>query len=573
MDTILNKLDNNQLSVSNLSDPCFIPLNNTEISLPEKLDYPFCYEPKPIAIIAAKHLQDTIRVQLEQQHVFGLGESTGIGKMFGVLVVKNKEGQLGYLAAFSGKLGESNFYPGFVPPVFDTLDPKGFYKKGEQEINVINRQIDVLLSSPARLEILAKRTQAQQDAATDISDLKSQVKAQKLLRQQARDAAYQNYTGAKLQEILGFLDNESIKWHYSLKERQLKWRTHIAQIQEEVDKFEAEIEALKQKRRQYSASLQKKLFEHYAFINQYGKYKDLIDIFKIQDDLTPPSGAGECAAPKLFQYTFKQGYQPIALAEFWWGKSPTSEIRKHQHYYPACNGKCKPILEHMLEGIDLEDNPMLINPGSDKSFSIVFEDDYLLVVNKPAELLSVPGKSIIDSVYTRVRSMYPHATGPLIVHRLDMSTSGLLLIAKSKEIHQHLQRQFIQRKVQKRYVAILKGNHTFHEKQGQINLPLRVDLDDRPRQLVCHEYGKPARTHWEWISSDGDEHRLYLYPHTGRTHQLRVHASHPLGLNLPIKGDDLYGKKEDRLHLHAAMLAFTHPVTKEKLVIEVAPEF
>lgn len=573
LDTKLNILDKNQYVDLKQSDPCFVPLDYPDILLPKKLDYPFCYEPKEIAIIAAQHLQDTIQNRLNLQHDFGLDGTAGIGKMFGVLVVKNREGQLGYLAAFSGKLGDSNFYPGFVRPVFDTLDPEGFYKKGEQEVNVINRQIDALLTNPERLNTLAKFEQIHKDATADIADLKSQIKLQKSIRKQAREEASLKYTGSQLHEVLDYLDKESIKWHYSLKERQIKWRDEIAQVQEEVDKFETEIETLKLKRRQNSARLQQGLFESYSFINQYGKYKNLIDIFNIHDELTPPSGAGECAAPKLFQYAFQQSYQPVAMAEFWWGKSPSSEIRKHRHYYPACNGKCKPILEHMLESINIEDNPMLINPGLGRSFTIVYEDDYLLVINKPAEFLSVPGKNIADSVYTRIKGMYPHASGPLIVHRLDMSTSGLLLIAKSKEIHENLQRQFIQRKVQKRYVAVLKGNRTFTENHGEINLPLRVDLDDRPRQLVCYQYGKPARTYWEWISTDGDEHRVYMYPHTGRTHQLRVHASHPQGLSLPIKGDDLYGTRENRLYLHAEMLSFTHPVTKEKMAVEVAPEF
>ncbi len=554
-------------------DLYFMPLESEASVLPTKLDYPFCYEPKDIALKAASLLQVTIQNDLEQHHVFGMNDTSGIGKMFGVLVVKNQQNELGYLAAFSGKLGESNFYPGFVPPVFDTLNPNGFYKTGEQEVNIINKEIEVLQQNRERLQSLEKLDQTQKQAVADIISLKEEIKAQKAIRKLARQEAEATYSGKQLEEIFNRLNIESIKWHYSLKERQQYWKEAIAQKQRDADIFEVAIDTLKLKRRQHSAYLQQKLFESYTFLNQYGQYKDLIAIFNISDDLTPPSGAGECAAPKLFQHAFKQGYQPIAIAEFWWGKSPASEIRKHKHFYPACTGKCKPILAHMLEGIPIDDNPMLVNPAFGKSLSIVYEDDDLLVVNKPEEFLSVPGKNITDSVYTRIRNMYLHATGPLIVHRLDMSTSGLLLIAKNKEIHQHLQRQFIRRYVKKRYVAILKGDHTFTEKSGHIDLPLRVDLDDRPRQLVCDEYGKPAQTYWEWISSDGDEHRVHLYPLTGRTHQLRVHVSHPLGLNLPIKGDDLYGIRQDRLYLHAEMLEFKHPVTKEVVIVEVAPEF
>ncbi|HRO72611.1 MAG TPA: pseudouridine synthase [Saprospiraceae bacterium] len=558
---------------SSVTDECFIPLEYDTAMLPDQLAYPFCYDPDEVAIRAAEHLQDHIRLHLEPIYAFGMREDEGIGKMFGVLVVTDNCGKLGYLAAFSGKLNECNYYPGFVPPVFDTLDQQGFYKKGEQEVNVINQKIDQLLNNAGRLSAIAALEEARSDAKVDTDDLKSMIKVQKSVRKKQRADAMEKYSGKQLDDILHQLDQESIKWHYSLKLKLKYWSEIIAKYQLQADVFENEIEALKLQRRQYSAYLQKRLFESYTFLNQLGKYKNLLDIFQIQEDQTPPSGAGECAAPKLFQYAFAKGYKPVAMAEFWWGKSPSSEIRKHRYYYPACNGKCKPILHHMLEGIPLGENPMLINPGMGKSLPVSYEDDDLLIVNKPPEFLSVPGKNIDDSVYKRIRDMYPHATGPLIVHRLDMSTSGILLIAKSKEVHQHLQKQFISRKVKKRYVAIVKGIWSQSGISGTVDLPLRVDLDDRPRQLVCYEHGKPALTRWEWLSSEGDEHRLLLYPHTGRTHQLRVHCSHPSGLQIPIKGDDLYGLREDRLYLHAECIEFMHPVSKEIMVIEVPPDF
>jgi tRNA pseudouridine32 synthase/23S rRNA pseudouridine746 synthase len=225
----------------------------------------------------------------------------------------------------------------------------------------------------------------------------------------------------------------------------------------------------------------------------------------------------------------------------------------------------------MLEGLELDENPMLQNPAENKELEIVFEDDYLVIVNKPAEFLSVPGKNISDSVYTRMMSKYPQATGPMIVHRLDMSTSGILLLAKDKNVHKHLQKQFIKRNVQKRYVALLDG--IVKENTGTIDLPLRVDLDDRPRQLVCYEHGKRAVTKWEVVERRNNQTLIYFYPITGRTHQLRVHSAHTLGLNAPIIGDDLYGKRESRLHLHAQFLQFTHPITKETVKIKVDAEF
>ena len=294
-------------------------------------------------------------------------------------------------------------------------------------------------------------------------------------------------------------------------------------------------------------------------------------IFQETTQVTPPAGAGECATPKLLHYAFKHDLKPLAMAEFWWGASPKSEIRKHQNFYPACQGKCQPILEHMLEGMSLDDNPLLINPALGKTIDIIYQDEVMLVINKPAEFLSVPGKRIEDSVYLRIKQSFPKATGPLIVHRLDMSTSGLMVIALSKEAHKELQKQFIKRTVKKRYVALLEG--LIKEDSGIIDLPLRVDLDDRPRQLVCYEHGRQAQTEWQVIERKKHQTKIYFYPVTGRTHQLRVHSAHIKGLNMPIVGDDLYGNKGARLHLHAETLEFTHPTTKELMHFQIDVEF
>ncbi|MND52220.1 Ribosomal large subunit pseudouridine synthase A [compost metagenome] len=259
------------------------------------------------------------------------------------------------------------------------------------------------------------------------------------------------------------------------------------------------------------------------------------------------------------------------MAEFWWGQSPKSEIRIHGQFYPACRGKCEPILAHMLEGVEMDENPMLTNPAEGRDVEIVYEDEALVVVNKPAEFLSVPGKNVQDSVYERMRLKYPNATGPLIVHRLDMSTSGIMLVAKTKESHKVLQEQFIKRTIKKRYIALLDG--VVESEEGFIDLPLRVDLDNRPHQLVCYEYGKPACTKWEVVERKNNKTKIHFYPITGRTHQLRVHAAHPMGLNSPIVGDDLYGNKGERLHLHAEWIEFKHPTSKEIMTIQVEAEF
>ena len=552
----------------------FTPLDETALGfeLPTKLNFPFCYEPHQIAIQAAEQLKKYISQNLEHNHAFGSETEAGIGKMFGVLVVRDRNGRLGFLSSFSGKLGNSNFYAGFVPPVFDTLDEEGFYKIGEAETNIINRQIETLENNEDFLQAIRLFELKKSEAAAALSEMKSNIKEAKANRKLKRQEV-QSLSQSAQKQILEALDQESIIWHYKLKELNKYWKNRLETLEAEVAAFKLEIDKLKLARRQKSLQLQQQLFEHYTFLNGLGETKSLLDIFNVSEDNLPPSGAGECAAPKLLHFAFKHGYQPLTMAEFWWGKSPASEIRKHGHFYPACNSKCKPILSHMLQGVDVEDNPMLINPALGKDLPIVYEDEYLVVVNKPAEFLSVPGKDIQDSVYARAKTMYPQATGPLIVHRLDMSTSGLMLIAKSKDIHQHLQSQFIKRKIKKRYIAVLNGPWPHEEKKGEIKLPLRVDLDDRPRQLVCFEYGKPAHTLWEVIESDANETRIHFFPVTGRTHQLRVHAAHTSGLNLPIKGDDLYGIKESRLYLHAEMLQFIHPVTREEVNIEVSPDF
>ena len=249
------------------------------------------------------------------------------------------------------------------------------------------------------------------------------------------------------------------------------------------------------------------------------------------------------------------------MAEFYWGISPTAEVRKHGQFYSSCRSRCEPILGHMMQGLNVEPNPIELAGVFKGKLDIIYEDHFLLVLNKPHEFLSVPGKTIKDSVLTRMQTYLPNATGPLLLHRLDMSTSGLLLVAKNERTHKKLQKQFIERKVKKRYVALLDG--TLETKEGEIDLPLRVDLNNRPRQLVCYEHGKKATTKYKVVAIEANKTRIHFYPISGRTHQLRVHAAHYKGLNTPIVGDDLYGTVSNRLHLHAETLSFEHPVKKE----------
>lgn len=356
-----------------------------------------------------------------------------------------------------------------------------------------------------------------------------------------------------------------------LKRLKQQWNERIAAIRAETETFKSEIERLKTERKTRSAALQQQLFEQFKILNAKGEVRDLCDIFKETAQKTPPAGAGECAAPKLLQYAYLNRLKPIAMAEFWWGDSPKMEIRHHGYFYPACKGKCEPILKHMLQGLDVEDNPLLTDLHRHTELEILFEDDWLLAINKPAGMLSVPGKTDADSVYQRLKTRYPDATGPMIVHRLDMATSGILLVAKTKEVHQNLQAQFKNRTVKKRYTALLDGVIAIDN--GIIDLPLCLDPSDRPRQIVSEEYGKPAITEYQVLSYNKNQTRIAFYPLTGRTHQLRVHASHPQGLNTPIVGDELYGKGADRLYLHAEFLKFRHPISGEIIRIEKKADF
>ena len=548
--------------------------NIDEIELPNQFNYPFYYTPHTLCKVAASELQKYLSHQKDWEHNFGItADNSGmpIGKMFGVLIVENSAKELGYLAAFSGKLAGKNHHPFFVPPVFDTLDENGFYKKGELILNKLNDEIKALENQPDIKNLNEKILNHSSETKKTISAIKLNIKQNKKERAQKRLATTLLIDEDVIKNIFQKLSQESINEQYQLKKYIQKRNIELLDLQKKLDRYNHEINKLKELRKTKSASLQQQLHDSYSFLNAQGKTKDLCSIFEATTQLKPPAGAGECAAPKLLQYAFENNLHPISMCEFWWGESPKSEIRVHKEFYPACRGKCEPILGHMLMGLNVEENPMLKNPGVNKEISIIYEDDDLLVINKPEEFLSVPGKNIEDSVYSRMKLKYPNATGPLIVHRLDMSTSGLMLIAKNKEVHKHLQHQFLKKTIKKRYEAILDG--IIAESNGTIELPLRVDLDNRPMQLVCYEHGKSAKTDWEIVSSKNGLTKVYFYPITGRTHQLRVHAAHPLGLKTPIVGDDLYGKKSNRLYLHAGRIEFRHPITKEILTIELPANF
>jgi tRNA pseudouridine32 synthase/23S rRNA pseudouridine746 synthase len=533
------------------------------VALPERFTFPFQYEPHPFALAAAAELQQFLQEQQSLHHNFGLEtdrEGVVYGKMFGVLVVQHNSGTLGYLAAFSGKLGGTNHHNGFVPPVFDILDEQGFYRKGEAELNLLNRRIEALEQDPQLAALQALQAQEMTTYAQQLAAVKQQAQAGKADRKRRREAMAVA-DAETLKNLEATLVQESLHEHYLLKDLKKTWKTKLESLENQANTLLEAIRELKETRRQKSADLQQHIFDHYYFLNQAGTRKSLADIFQRNAATPPPAGAGECAAPKLLQYAFLHQLKPVVMAEFWWGESPTGEVRKHGHFYPACRGKCAPILAHMLEGIPLDDNPMHAGQSTTLELPTVYEDEALVVVAKPPDLLSVPGKNELDSVFFRMKQRYPEADGPLVVHRLDMGTSGLMLVAKTAAVHKALQSQFIQRTIKKRYVAVLDG--VLQGDSGVIDLPLRVDLDDRPRQMVCYTYGKSARTTWQVVARTDHTTRVHFFPVTGRTHQLRVHAAHPLGLNMPIVGDELYGTQGSRLHLHAEWLTFEHPLSGE----------
>ena len=533
----------------------------TDIPLPERFTYPFCYTPHPLCILAAKEVQSYLTRQTAWK------DELRQGKMFGVLIVQAEHGETGYLAAFSGILAGKNLHPFFVPPVYDLLQPQGFFKIEEENISSINRNIRQLENDKAYAALSAELARTIQSAENILATAKAQLKEAKTAREQRRKEKELNAQ----EEAELIRESQFQKAEYKRLER--SWKARITTLQTQTEDWERRISALKSERKTRSAALQQKLFEQFGMLNYRGEVKNLCEIFGQTVHKTPPAGAGECAAPKLLQQAYLHGWKPIAMAEFWWGDSPKTEIRHHGHYYPACKGKCEPILQHMLQGLQVEENPMLKRMQvPSQNLEIVYEDPWLSVINKPAGMLSVPGKEDAVSVYSLMREQYPEADGPLTVHRLDMATSGLMLIAKTKRVHQNLQAQFKNRLVRKRYVALLEG--IVPKDKGTVDLPLCLNPLDRPRQMVHTEHGKPAITDYQVLERlDGKRTRIAFYPRTGRTHQLRIHAAHPLGLHCPIIGDELYGEKADRLYLHAEYLEFTHPITGETVRITKEAEF
>ena len=518
--------------------------------LPKLFNCPFCYTPHPMAVEAANCVQRYLTTRTDW------ADEIAQGKMFGVLVVEDRNGQLGFLAAFSGNIGGRACHSWFVPPIFDITDPNGYFKTEERSISDINRQIESIANSERNILAIKNLNAIKQQAEAEISQAKADARKHKADRDTRRQQ------GLTPEQSDGLIRQSQFE-KAELKRLERQWTAKIADAEAETLGMQAEIARLKEQRRQKSEELQSWLFNQYVVLNARGEQKTVSRIFADERGCEPPAAAGECAAPKLLQFAFKQGFKPVTMAEFWWGAAPAGEVRRHGQFYPACHSKCEPILNFMLQGLDVEPNPL--RQQSAVPLKILYNDDWIAAIDKPAGLPSVPGKEHSVSVATMARELFPESDTPMIVHRLDMATSGILLIAKTKDVYVSLQRQFSTRAVKKRYVALLDG--TLKENNGVISLPLRLNPDDRPRQMVDFEHGKPAVTRYSIIDKKGNRTLVNFFPETGRTHQLRVHAAHSHGLGCPIVGDNLYGTPDSRLYLHAAEIEFTHPVTGKKIKI------
>lgn len=516
------------------------------ITLPELFTFPFYYEPHPLCVLAAKHL----RSHLDSRHDWN--EELSQGKMMGVLVVRHDE-EIGFLAAFSGNLAHGNNHEYFVPAVYDLLSLDGFFPPEEAEISEINHKIKVEENSSHRQSLITQLAEASANAMVEIDAYRKLMQQSKINRDNLRRK------GADATSLIA----ESQFQKAELRRIRSRWNTLIDSLNSQLAESDKKINDWKVERKQRSQDLQKRIFRNFVMLNARGESRDLCDIFETTPQGLPPAGAGECAAPKLLQYAYLNNLKPLAMAEFWVGRSPKEEIRHDGHFYPSCKAKCEPILNWMLQGLNIEPNPLesttLATP-----IELLYEDKWIVAINKPEGMLSVPGKLAIESLQERLQQLFP-LDEILVVHRLDMATSGVLLFAKTPDAHKALQAMFESRKVKKQYVAILDG--IILRDNGKINLPLILNPDDRPRQMVSKTHGKQAITHYEVIERKNGETRILFYPETGRTHQLRVHASHPEGLNAPIKGDTLYGTHASRLYLHAQSVEFLHPITQKLISI------
>ena len=538
------------------------------IPVPKQIDYPFYYTPHKLAQIAANDLQQYLIKMDPTLHNFGLAESNelAIGKMFGVLVVETAEKKLAQLWAYSGKLIGGQDLQDFVPFVY--LESEYLKKKETTKIAVdeLNKEIDAAENNPKYISVLNQFEELKATQEQELKEFRSLMIEKKALRKIQRERLLDRKDPENLIQ-LEKLNKESIALKKELKLLIHQHNHMLEMMQKEIDHYQ--IKALKVKRKSILADLQKFSIEQYEFLNYEGQSSKLSTLFKEYSSIMPPAGSGDCAAPKLFQFAYKNNLKPIALAEFWWGAPHKSQIREHKKFYPACKSRCYPILSHMLKGLNIGKNPMIAGYKGNFEIEYIYEDEDLIVINKPHGLLSVPGKELKDSVQSRINPN--NKDYPKVIHRLDQETSGLMLIAKNYETYKFIQKQFIDKTVQKKYIAVLSKD--ILSSQGVIDLPLATDFINRPAQMVCFNNGKASKTIYKVIEINQGKTRIEFTPKTGRTHQLRVHSAHYKGLNAPIVGDTIYGTPKDRLHLHAQEISFIHPKSGEEISFNAPAPF
>lgn len=542
----------------------FFDTDISENDIPKEFTFPFEYVPHKLTILAAQTVYSCIANDIQ------FGNDLYTGKMFGVLVVKNQVGKVGFLAGFSGNINGNNEYRYFVPPICDLLSPHNFFKKEEAEISAINTKIVSIEHSNEYVE-LRNKLSLQQRVNGDILDAKKQLlKSEKKRRERERMAISDDDT-----EQLNRLISESQRQKADYKRLEKRLLAELKDIESELKTIQKQIDNLKKERKTRSANLQERIFKEFILLNAKGERKSVYDIFLNTKEQIAPAGTGECALPKMLQYAYLKGYTPLCMGEFWWCEGENNQMRKHKHFYPSCKGKCEPILSFMLQGLKIE------TPKIDKfssytveNLEVVFEDEHIVVVNKPYGMLSVNGKDeSVRSIETVVREKYCLFDVPIVIHRLDMATSGLIMFAKTIEANNAFSRLFENRVVKKRYVALLEPISKQVADKGLISLPLSADYVERPRQRVNKENGKEAVTYYEIVERNEKYSKLNFYPITGRTHQLRIHSAHSEGLHSPIIGDALYGSKSVRMFLHAESMEFIHPFTNEKISLTKENDF
>lgn len=520
--------------------------------LPRQFTYPFCYTPHALCIEAAADIKQYLLSRTDWR------EELQRGKMFGVLIVQQPNSDIGFLAAFSGLLCGSNKHEYFVPPIYDLQQEGGYFRQEEAAISLINKNVCAIETSADYLLTKEQITDIQKQADDDLSYFKAIMAVNKEKRRILREKRELSFE--QQEELLKQSQFEKAEY----KRKKKSWDERIGKCEDKLKEYERQIAQLKKERKARSAALQQWLFSQFVLLNAHHKSQNLNNIFAQTPQQIPPAGSGECAAPKLLQYAYQHQLMPIAMAEFWWGNSPVGEIRRHETFYPSCTSKCGPILGFMLQGLKVEPNPLQQKAVHEPT--LLYEDAWLLAIDKPHGMLSVLGKTNALTVNEWLKRTFPSDSFLQPVHRLDMDTSGILLIARTPDAYSTLQALFQRREMKKEYQALLDGIVTTDK--GLITLPLGCNWEHRPEQMVDFEHGKPAETAYRVLERKDGYTRMLFTPHTGRTHQLRVHAAHPQGLNCPIVGDKLYGRGDTRLHLHACRLEFTHPFTGEQLVIE-----